>query len=286
MTSGASTMTEPESLESEQSFTAWHPMLVALLEHFLPAGWQILPELLLSRLPQRVDIVVLRLMQTVAGAPRKIHSIFDYLRPHTLIEHKGPTDDLDAGDALVLLGYAAQYMRLKKVSDPDELCLMVVCDHIPPGFVRQIERMGGKLEKIGGGLWRGKIAGLLLHGVETRDAYRASPSEHLLYTFSRAYLADPRPFFPLELEDARVYTRLNQQVEQFRRQRGSMAIRDLDAAEKSYQAVYEELVKHIPREVLRRTLTPEERLEGLTPEEILNALPPEAREELAKKLHH
>ena len=48
-------MTEPETPPPPESLTAWHPMLVALLEAFLPSGWQLIPELLLSRLPQRVD---------------------------------------------------------------------------------------------------------------------------------------------------------------------------------------------------------------------------------------
>lgn len=128
-------MTEPEAPPRPESVTAWHPMLVALLDIYLPSGWQLIPELLLSRLPQRVDIVVIELVGTTKGAVRKLHSIFDYLRPHTLIEHKGPTDDLAAEDALVLLGYAAQYMRLKKLKDPADLCLMVVSDRITPGFL-------------------------------------------------------------------------------------------------------------------------------------------------------
>src|SRR5208282_5243507 len=60
-------MADPEPPETE-SFTAWHPMLVALLEFYLPGGWKLLPELLLSRLPQRVDIVVLRLVDAITGA--------------------------------------------------------------------------------------------------------------------------------------------------------------------------------------------------------------------------
>jgi len=89
--------------------------LVALLEMYLPLGWLLIPELLLARLPQRIDIVILEMVGSAPGPVRKLHSIFDYLRPHTLIEHKGPTDDLAGEDALVLLGYGAQYMRLKKI---------------------------------------------------------------------------------------------------------------------------------------------------------------------------
>jgi hypothetical protein len=95
-----------------------------------------------------------------------------------------------------------------------------------------------------------------------------------------------------------VYTLLYQQVQQFRKQRGIMAIRDIEAAERSYDEIYDEIFEHAPRAVLLRKLArltpeerlaglpPEERLAGLTPEQILSALTPEAREELAKKLPH
>jgi hypothetical protein len=83
-------VTEPETPEPPEAVTAWHPLLVALLEIFLPAGWLLIPELYLSRLPQRVDIVILELVGEVPGSARRLHSIFDHLRRHTLIEHKGP----------------------------------------------------------------------------------------------------------------------------------------------------------------------------------------------------
>src|SRR5687767_4615906 len=136
-------MTEPETPSAPEALTAWHPMLVAALETYLPSGWQLLPELLLSRLPLRIDIVILELVGTSPGVARKLLSVFSFLRPHTLIEFKGPTDDLAAEDALVLLAYGAQYMRLKKLRDPAELCLMVIADRIPPAFVEQVARLQG-----------------------------------------------------------------------------------------------------------------------------------------------
>lgn len=185
-------MTEPETPPAPEALTAWHPMLVTLLEIYLPSGWQLIPELLLNRLPQRIDIVILELVGSAPGVPHKLHSIFDFLRPHTLIEHKGPTDDLAAEDALVLVAYGAQYMRLKKLKDPTELCLMVIADRIPPAFVGQVARMQGRLTLVDKGLWRGQLAGAVLHAVETGEAAQRGPTERLLYTFSRAFLNDPR----------------------------------------------------------------------------------------------
>ena len=146
------------------------------------------------------------------------------------------------------------------------------------------------------------MAGFLLHGVETGAACRTSPSEHLLYTFSRAFLTNPAGFPALDEEEREVYALIYQQVEQFRRRRGDMAIRDREALKKAYQATIKEFLAQVPPEELLegRTpeerlegltpeerlagLTPEERLEGLTPEQIAKAVPPEAREEVRKKL--
>ena len=269
-------MSEPESHETE-SFTAWHPMLIALLEFYLPTGWKLLPEFLLSRLPQRIDIVVLRLVHATAGPVRKLHSIYDYLRPHTLIEHKGPTDDLELWDALTLLAYAGQYMRLAKVSEPDDMCLMVICDRIPTGFVQQVDKMGGHFEEVGGGLWRGKMAGMTMRGIATREACKEGPTERLLYTFSQAYLTAPEGLLPLDAEEMRVYTLLYQQVEQFRKQRGTMAIRDIDAAQKSYEEVLAEMLEQVPPALRLRGLTPEQIAKALTPEQRLEGLRPEQR---------
>ena len=281
-------MADPETAPLE-ILTAWHPMLVALLEIYLPSGWRLTPELLLNRMPLRVDIVLLRLVGEAAGAVRKLHSIFDHLRPHTLIEHKGPTDDLEPEDLLALVSYATQYMRLVKLVDPAELCLMVVCDRIPASFVRQVERHKGTLTPLGQGqegLWRGEISGFRLHGVEARDACHRDATERLLYAFSRAYLTVPEGILPLDPEEAGVYAALYQQVEQFRRTRGAMAMKDYEMAQKSYEEVLEQLVERLPAEKRLRGLTPAQRLAGLAPEEILSALSPEVRELLTKKLEH
>jgi hypothetical protein len=58
-------------------------MLVALLETYLPAGYQLIAEFLLARQSQRVDIVVIRKVDVAAGPVKKLHSIYDYLRAHT-----------------------------------------------------------------------------------------------------------------------------------------------------------------------------------------------------------
>lgn len=256
-------------------------MLVALLEIYLQHGYQLFPEFLLTRLPQRIDIVVVRKTGEEVGRPRKIRTILDFLGLHTIIEHKGPTDELAGEDALVLLGYAAQYMRLCKVKEPADVRLMVVADRIPRVFVKQIVRMGGSLAVFDTGLWRGQMAGLSIHGVETGVAYKRDPDERLLYAFSRAFLREPSALLPLEGEDRSVYHSLYQQVEQFRRLRGDLAMKDLEEIRKA--AI--EIEAAMMRRALAK-LTPEERLAGLSPEQLVDLvahLPPEVLEAATKK---
>jgi hypothetical protein len=82
---------------------------------------------------------------------------------------------------------------------------------------------------------------------------------------------------------------LYQQVEPFKKHRGSLAMSDIEAAEKSHDEVIAEIWQHVPARLRLRGLTPEERIEGLTADQIVQivaALPPEIQEEIARKLRH
>ncbi|WP_437308549.1 hypothetical protein [Sorangium sp. So ce388] len=72
-----------------------------------------------------------------------------------------------------------------------------------------------------------------------------------------------------------MYNALYQQVEQVRRQRGTMAMKDYELARQSYEEVLEQMLAQLPPEKLQARLTPEQRLAGLTPEEMVAQLPPE-----------
>lgn len=298
MSTDAQEKQEDAKSQVDERRTAWHPMLVTVFEQLVPAGWKVIPELLLNRLPQRVDIVIIRLEGTPTTTVRKLHSIFDYLRKHTLIEFKGPTDDLEAIDALTLLGYACQYMAMNKVFEPDDVRLMVVADRIPPSFVKQIERLGGTFAPTNNGLWQGTLAGLSLHGIELREAYKAGQSENLLYIFCKKFLKHPGVEKPVDEEDWAMYRLLRKQVVQFWRNPETMNVRHIDIAEERLQEAIDQYIQEMPLEKrfkgatpeqlaarltpeqLAACLTPEQRLAGLTLEQILAALPPE----LARKL--
>lgn len=255
---------------------------------------------MLSRLPQRADIVVVRLEGAEAGRAEKIHSILDHLRAHTLIEHKGPTDDLAGEDCLTLLGYGYQYMRIAKITDPSEVCLMVVADRIPASFLAQLQLCGGELIENEHGLWRGRAGRFVLHGVETS---KAAEVDRLLFSFSRGFLAHPEAVRRLDREEASVYIWLYQQVEQFKRARGTMATKDNEEFQKAQHEALKSLVSMLsaeerlaglPAKSLVGMLSAEERLAGLpaaerlaglSSDELLAGLSPEQLEELKRRLH-
>ena len=209
----------------------------------------------------------------------------------------------------MLLAYGAQYMRLKKLKDPADLCLMVIADRIPPSFVGQVELLQGSFTQVGNGLWRGELAGAALHGVETGKAAKRGPTEALLYMFSKAFLRNPRGGLPLDEDARRVYALLWNQVEQFRKIRGATAMKDYELAKMSMAELMqptlermveeepqklarmippEELVKALTPEELAKALTPEQLAKALTPEQltkVFDALPPDVREQIMRRRH-
>src|SRR5262249_23741190 len=109
-----------EKAKHARVYTAWHPLVVAAIEHTLPpGGYQCLSELQLSREPLRIDIVVVR--RTREGTPpppRLLASVLADLADHTLVHFKGPTDELERDDALMLLAYVLHYLVVAEVEDP------------------------------------------------------------------------------------------------------------------------------------------------------------------------
>ena len=167
----------PEPLHQR---TAWHPLLVMLLEMLLPRErWRVQAEFPLTREPRRIDVVVVRQIAEGAWRPQHLRSVLDGLRAHNVVHFKGATDDLESSDALQLLSYAYQYMALEGIKHPDALALRVVAPRLTPRFREQLLLLGGELR-------------------ETAVAWPA-PGEHLLYPISPGYLK--RPVCPVAFDD-------------------------------------------------------------------------------------
>ncbi len=101
---------------------------------------------------------------------------------------------------------------------------------------------------------------------------------------------------PLDEEEAEGYAWLYQQAEQYRRERGPMAVKDSETFQQSMMKMFDSLSEGHP-ELLDRILAqcppeqvlshyaPEQRLAGLLPEERLRGLSPEELEQLKRLLH-
>jgi hypothetical protein len=124
----------------------------------------------------------------------------------------------------------------------------------------------------------------------------SGPSEHLLYTFSRMFLQDPAGVGPLDEDETEVYAWLYQQAEQYRRERGPMAVKDsakftqsmmemFDSLSAAHPELVDKILARRPPEQVLSHYAPEQRLAGLSPEERLRGLSPEELEQLKRLLH-
>ena len=168
---------------------------------------------------------------------------------------------------------------------------MVVADRIPASFLAQLQRCGGELIEQEHGLWHGHAGRFVLHGVETS---KAAEVDRLLFTFSRGFLAHPEGMAQLDPDEASVYLWLYRQVEQFKRARGNMALKDGEEFKKAHDEAIKSLVSMLsseerlaglPAEQLLAARPVQQLIAGLTPEQRLAGLTPEQLEELKRLLH-
>jgi hypothetical protein len=258
--------------------TAWHPLLVVLLEHLLPHEWyRLLPELQLTKEPQRIDTVIIRKRRRVGAPPEPTHlvSVLGGLRAHTIVHFKGPSDELEASDALQLLGYASQYMVLEAILDPSAIALRVIAPTLTPRFAAQVRRMGGSLKVTAQpGVHEGALSMFALRVIETALAYPAE-GDHLLYTLSPQYVSRPTDFPTFDDEEKALFLFVAQCVERLRKDPNwSTLVKDAAKVTRSYDEARLAFLKSIPVKDRLAGLTPEQRLDGLPPEQIGRALAP------------
>lgn len=251
-------------------YTAWHPVLVALLEQVLPGGfYQCISEFQLSREPLRVDVVIVR--RTHPGTPPPPHllaSVVADLADHTLVHFKGPTDELERDDARMFLAYALQYLVVAEVEDSAALALRVVAPRLTPRFVAELSALGCELTCVAAGVHEGRLGTFALRAIETVPA-NARAGEHLLYTVTPGMLTDPGGIPALSGEESEVFYALREHVEQLRHPlpgHKRRAMKDEDKVAQSFEEAMKRILARMP---------PEQRLAGLAPEQVLRAYSPE-----------
>jgi hypothetical protein len=258
-------------------YTAWHPVLVVLLEHVLPGGfYQCLSEFQLSREPLRIDVVVVqRGRPGTPPAPRLLASVVGDLADHTLIHFKGPTDELERGDARMLLAYALQYLVVAEIEDPAPVALRVVAPHLTPRFAQALRALGCELKMTEAGTHEGRLGVFPLRVIETVSV-NARAGEHLLYTVTPGMLADPGGIPALSLEESDVFWALREHVEQLRHPlpgQRKRHMKDEDKVVESFEQGMKRLIARLSPEEVLSAYAPEQRLAGLTDAQAVLALP-------------
>src|SRR5271170_595655 len=211
------TAEDGEKAKLARVYTAWHPLVVVAIEHTLPPGWyQCLSEFQLSREPLRIDIVVVRRMREgTPPPPRLLASVLADLADHTLVHFKGPTDELERDDAVMLLAYALQYLVVAEVESPALVALRVVAPRLTPRFVKALGSLDCTLTSTVPGIHEGRLGVFPLRVVETVPV-NARAGEHLLYTVTPQMLTGPDDFPGFDAEEMAVFWALREHVEQLR----------------------------------------------------------------------
>jgi hypothetical protein len=261
--------------------TAWHPLLTSLLRQLLgPDSFEVRDEFPLTKEPQRVDIVIIKRLAD-APEPELLDTVLDTLLPHNLLHFKGPTDELEAHDAMQLMGYAYQYMNVEKLEDPSQLGLAVLASQMTPRFLKQFRALGAELQEhpVHQGVLQGSMSGFSLRCVSLEQASRQQGNA-LLVGVSRGVLKDPSRWPVFSATEMALFHGMAQQIRQLRDKGGELMYPGLTMAESTYEEAVLRLMGAIRPKTVVKALTPEmlaeltpEMLAGLAPEQVAAALP-------------
>jgi hypothetical protein len=280
--------------------TWWHPLLARLLDHTLASAYTVRDEVLVGKLPLRVDILLIRREagQLSEAGRRDLSALVPLLNRFTLIEFKGPTDALEPGDLAQLAGcsflwHSQQVERLPQA----DVSLIVLAPRINDAARDEVRCLGWDIEGREAGVYRVGGGPFTMWLVETN--VMAERGQPILSLVSGLFLNEHRRII-VELGrsgHSRLLNYMLQQVGQFRSLGEDFAMQHkdseyLDELEEELQTAVleaipvekrlqglppEELLRGLPPEVRLRGLPPEERLRGLRPEELLRGLSPEER---------
>jgi hypothetical protein len=266
--------------------TWWHPLLVRLLDHELASAYSVLDEVLVGKLPLRVDILLIRREtgQLSEASRRDLSALLPLLNRFTLIEFKGPTDALEPGDVAQLVGcsflwHSQQTERLLQA----DVSLIVLAPSVNDAARDELRSLGWEVHEHDAGVYRVAGGPFTMWLVETD--VMAERDQPILSLVSGVFLNEHRRIIE-ELGRTGHRSLLNyvlQQVVQFRSLGEEFAMQHkdsehLDEVEEDLQTAVLEL---IPVEKRLQGQAREEFLRGLSPEEVLRRF---TAEELAAGL--
>jgi hypothetical protein len=260
--------------------TWWHPLLVRLLDHELASAYTVRDEVLVGKLPLRVDILLIRREtgQLSEASRRDLSALVPLLNRFTLIEFKGPTDTLEPGDLAQLVGcsflwHSQQTERLAQA----DLSLIVLAPSLNDAARDELCCLGWQIHGHEAGVYQVAGGPFTMWLVETD--IMADRGQPILSLVSSVFVKEHRRIIQ-ELGrtgHARLLQYVLQQVGQFRSLGEDFAMQHKDS---EYMGELEEelqtaVLDAIPVEKRLEGLTPDEVLRRFTPEEVLRRFTPE-----------
>ena len=274
---------KPDNAEREnrpgKTRTWWHPLLVRLLDYELATAYAVRDEVLVGKLPLRVDILLIRREagELPEASRRNLSVLLPLLNRFTLIEFKGPTDALEPGDLAQLVGCAFLWhsQQAERVPQSD-VSLVVLAPSVNEAVRDELGCFGWQISEREAGVYGISGGPFTMSLIETD--VMAGQGQPIFSLVSRVFLNEHERI----IEELRqtghelLLCYMLQQVAQFRNLGEDFAMQHagteyLGEVEDELQAVLDA----IPAENRLRGLQPEERLRGLRPEERLRGLTPE-----------
>jgi hypothetical protein len=244
-----------------------------LLDHALATEYRVLEEVLVGKLPLRLDILLIRREagQLLAARRRDVDLLLPLLNRFTLLQFKGPTDALQRGDLAQLVGCALLWhgQQDERISHRD-ISLLVLAPTVNQAAGDELQRLGCQLDEPEPGIYQ--VSGLQFAAWFVETDVMVERGQPLLSLVRRVFLRDRERILAHLTHTGHVdlLCYMLQQVQQFRRFGEDFAMQHKDSE-------YLVEVEAELRTAVLEAIPPEERLRGLPPEERLRGLLPEER---------
>ena len=269
--------------QAKRPYLPWHYMVAGVFEFLLrPRGYKVDSFVKVGTLPLEIDIVVVHQPQARSTDFERLDFIFQRLGPVTVIEYKGPDDDLVIGDFDRLLAYALLYRMKQKIARYADMTTMTISAKLGETYKQALRAEGIALVKEADGVYRGDGAMFRHFAIAVDELPKEEVQARPLLPLGRAHKGQFGPLFgqdPTELRLGHYLWSLahaNKEVlmQVFSDADLSLGLEGLRKKFNSLQTVEQRLEGLGAKERLEG-LGPKERLAGLGPEEILSYYPPE-----------
>jgi hypothetical protein len=260
-----------------------------LLDHLLAAAYAVGEEVLVGKMPLRVDLLLSRreFGQLSEASQRDLSALVPLLNRFTLLEFKGPTDRLESGDLGKLFGCAFLWHSQQPERIPrEEVSLVILAPGIDQALRDEAQSLGCQIVEQEPGIHRLSGAPFTTWLLETD--VMADRGQPILSLVSGIFLRDHERIIDelTKSGHASLLYYVLQQVQQFRRLGKDFAMQHtdteyLDEVEEELRAA---VLQAIPVERRLQGLSPEERVQGLSPEELAAGLSKEQAARLRELL--